>query len=186
MRWEKLFADLEAQAAGEERAALEAEVADRARRETARLRIVDRLRAAQSTGAVVTVEVRGSGSFDARVSAVGSDWLLLAVGAAELVVPVAALEGIRGLGGVSADPGSEGLVDARLGLGHALRAVARDRSEVVVTTVSGVSLSGTIDRVAQDYLELMEHPAGEPRSRAGLKLVPFTALAAVRMPPQPR
>ncbi len=181
MRWEELFGDLEAQAAAGERAELDAEVADRARRETARLRIVDRLRAAHGTGGELTVDVRGLDPLDGRVAAVGSDWMLLACQGVEVVVPVAALTGIRRHGATSADPASEGPVDARLGLGHALRAVARDRSEVVVTTLSGESHSGTIDRVGQDYLEVMEHPAGEPRSRIGLRLVPFAALAAVRL-----
>lgn len=184
MRWEELFADLEAQVTADERAALEAEVADRSRRESARLRVVDRLRAAHRAGAVLTLDVRGAGSLKGRVSALGSDWLLLAATTSVALIPVVALDGIRGLGIESADPASEGLVDARLGLGHALRAVARDRAEVVMSTVSGVERCGTIDRVGKDYLELMEHPTGEPRSRTGMRLVPFSALAAVRMQPE--
>jgi hypothetical protein len=57
--------------------------------------------------------------------------------------------------------------------------VARDRAEVRVTTLAGIRLTGTVDRVGQDYFELAEHPAGEPRARGALRLVPYAALVSV-------
>src|SRR5437899_7357130 len=54
MRWERLFADLAAGLDSSELADLEAEVADRTRRELARLRFVDRLRPSIGTQVSVT------------------------------------------------------------------------------------------------------------------------------------
>ena len=185
MRWEELFADLEAQAAADDRAELDAEVAERTRRESARLRVVDRLRGAETAGHVLTFTVVGGSAGAAvetgRVGGVGPDWVLVVRDGAEVLVVLAAVESVLGLGPESAEPGSEGPVVARLGLGHALRAVARDRAEVGLTTTAGTVLVGTIERVGADHVELTDHPAGEPRLRGSRRLVPFTALATLRV-----
>jgi hypothetical protein len=185
VRWEELFADLEAQAVADERAELDTEVAERTRREAARLRVVDRLRGAEVAGHEVVVSVRGdagAGSAErGRVGGVGSDWVLVVRDGVEVLVVLAAVESVLGLGPESAEPGSEGRVVARLGLGHALRAVARDRAEVRLATVTGTVLVGTIDRVGSDHLELADHPVGEPRLRGPRRLVPFAALATARV-----
>jgi hypothetical protein len=44
-------------------------------------------------------------------------------------------------------------VERRLGLGHALRALARDRARVVVSTLSG-DVTGIIGAVGADFIEL--------------------------------
>ena len=47
-------------------------------------------------------------------------------------------------------------------------------------------MSGTVDRVGADFVEMTEHGAGEPRRRAevsGVRTVPFAALALVRSGP---
>jgi hypothetical protein len=186
VRWEELFADLEAQVAADDRAELDAEVAERTRREAARLRVVDRLRGAEAAGHTVTVTVVGGAAAGAsvetgRVGGVGPDWVLVVRDGAEVLVVLAAVESVLGLGPESTEPGSEGPVVARLGLGHALRAVARDRAEVRLETTAGTVLVGTIDRVGADHLELTDHPVGEPRLRGNRRLVPFTALATLRV-----
>ncbi len=181
MRWDELFADLEAQAEAEERAELAAEVADRARREAARLRLVDRFRGAQAVGRTLGIGVRGSGLIRGQVRAVGSDWLLVDDGERETLVSVSAVDDVVGLGPESAEPGSEGAVSARLGLGHPLRALARDRAEVRVHTQGGAVLTGTIDRVGADHLELAEHPAGESRVGRTSRLVAFASLASLQV-----
>ena len=181
MRWEELFGDLEGQLAADERAELEAEVADRTRREAARLRVVDRLRGAAEAGHELTVGVLGGSVERGRVGSVGPDWVLLVTATAEVLVVAAAIESVVGLGPESAEPGSEGKVVGRLGLGHALRAVARDRAEVRLITVSGSSVVGVLERVGADHVELTEHPVGEPRLRGSRRLVPFAALATLRL-----
>jgi hypothetical protein len=181
MRWEDLFADLEGQLSAEEAVALSAEVADRTRREQARIRLADRLRAAE--GARLVVDVQGVGQLTGRVAGVGPDWLLLDDGVRELLVPVGALRWVSGLGRLAADPQAQGAVAARLTLGYALRALARDRAVVSLVLRDGGALTGTVDRVLADHLDLAEHPVDEPR-RAGavraVRSVPLEALAVVR------
>ncbi len=183
MRWESLFDDLEAQFDAEEAAELAAEISDRTRREFALVRLVDRLRAARAH--TISARVVGFGVVEGSVASVGADWLLLAeAGGREVLIPSSAIVSINGLGALSAAPQSEGEVARRLGLAHALRAIARDRSPVTIGCVDGATSSGTIDRVGADFLEVAEHPPAEARRAATVQMVrtvPFTAVAVVRL-----
>jgi hypothetical protein len=182
VRWERLFDDLEAQLDALDQQELAAEVVDRTRREVARIRLADRLRAA--LGHPVTCWVLGAGSVGGRVAAVGPDWVLLEGPTGhEALVPLAALTGVAGLGLRSTVPGTEGVVGARLDLAHVLRGIARDRSSVGVRLVDGSSLGGTVDRVGADFAEVAEHGSGEQRRPGevqGVRSVPFGALAVLR------
>lgn len=182
MRWDELFRDLEGQLEAAQGADLTAEVADRTRREVAQLRLVDRLRPA--IGHPVCVHVHGGDHTTGRLCDVGAQWLLVdEPGGRQALVPLAAVLGVTGLGALSAVPGAEGRVAVRLGLGHALRGIARDRLPVAVRLADGSQVSGTVDRVGEDFLELAEHPPGEPRRRGevtGLRTVALAALAVVR------
>jgi hypothetical protein len=69
------------------------------------------------------------------------------------------------------------------GLGAALRAVSRDRAVVDVVEVDGSGVTGTIDGVGQDYVEVAEHSAELPRRAqnvVGVRAIPFAAIALVR------
>ena len=182
MRWEELFRDLEGQLEAAETAEVAAEVADRTRREAALLRLVDRLRPA--TGHPVRLQVRGAGQLSGRLQQVGVAWVLVAEPAGrQALVPLTAVLAVAGLGALSSSPDREERVFAGLGLGSALRAIARDRLPVTVTLVDGGTITGTVDRVGADFLELAEHAAGEPRRRtevSGVRAVPFEGLALVR------
>ncbi|HET7400002.1 MAG TPA: hypothetical protein VFJ94_15915 [Intrasporangium sp.] len=178
MRWERLFADLEAQLAADEGRDLAFEVADRTRRERALLDLPARLLA--SVGATITV-VTGPSTVVGRLVDVGGDWLLLEPAPGRpVLVPLTALRAARGVGvGAAATT----VVGRRFGLASALRAVSRDRAVVEVLDLSGRGATGTIDVVGADHLELAEHAPDEPRRAAnvhGVVLVPFTALASVR------
>ncbi|HEY9376709.1 MAG TPA: hypothetical protein VIQ02_06400 [Jiangellaceae bacterium] len=181
MRWQRLFDDLEAQVEQADQAALDAEVADRTRREIARVRLADRLRA--SVGASIVMRVSGCDPLAGIIDAVGPDWLLMTERTStEVLVPLRAVLSVSDLGSRAAVPGSEGAVQARLGLGYALRRIARNRSPVVVTLTDGSTARGVVDRVGADALDLAEPGAmanRRPDGPAG-HTIPFNAVSIVR------
>lgn len=178
MRWEALFEDLEAQAAALSRAERAAEVEERTRAEVGALGIADRLRAALAMP--VRIHTEGGLRLAGTVRHVGSDWLLLDEGAGrEAVVATAALLRVSGLGPVSAPSADAGQVEQRLGLRHALRRIARDRSGVALYLRDAQTLWATIDRVGADFLEVALHASGEPRRRGAVREVTLLALSAV-------
>src|ERR687890_894651 len=75
MRWEQLFADLEAQLVEQQAAEEQVEDASRARAEYGRLLLADRVRG--SLGQPVSLRCRGAGELGGRLVDVGVDWLLL-------------------------------------------------------------------------------------------------------------
>lgn len=182
MRWEDLFRDLEAQLEAAAAPEWDAEVADRARHEAAALALVDRARAA--VGHPVAARVAGAGAVGGVLTQVGSEWLLLdEPGGREVLVPFSAVLALGGLPAWSGVPGEGGQVFARLGLGSALRAIARDRLPVQVWLTDASIVTGTVDRVGADFVEVTEHGADEPRRRGqlgGVRTIPFGALAVVR------
>jgi len=182
MRWDRLFDDLEAQFDAAASAEFAAEVADRARREHASVRVIDRLR--PNVGSEISVRVQGGGQLTGSLTRVGPDWILLAVGAdGDALVPLHAVLSVAGLAARTAAPGSGGVVAERLALGYALRAVMRDRAPVVAVLLDGSTTTGTIDRVGADFFEVAEHAAGEVRRRdavSGVRTVAFAGLALVR------
>ena len=168
MRWDALFGDLEAQWDAAEAAEFEAEVRERTRIEQARICAADRLRGA--LGRMVTVGGRGAEPWSGTLVRVGADWLLLATGEAEIVVPLAAVRWVGGLG-PAVVRSAQGA--GRLRLGHVLRELARGRMPVAVTDVDGGRIHGVVELVGADYLEIADR-SGEPR------VVPFGAIGAVR------
>ncbi len=182
MRWEALFADLSGAFDAGQAAELAAEVEDRTRREQARLHLVDRL--VPALGASIVVTVPHLGALRGVLSDVGVDWLLLTEAAGrQALLPLAAITTVTGLGPHAVEPDMQSVVTARLRLGYALRAIARDRATVSLTLADATTRHGTIDRVAADHLELAEHPADAVRRPAdvhAMSIVAFTALVAVR------
>jgi hypothetical protein len=181
MRLDALFEDLESQFDALRDGDLYGEVADRIRAEVGRITVLDRLRGA--VGTVVRVELAHAEPVQGTLSRVGKDCLLLeAERREEWLIPVTALAAVHGLG-PWAEP-AEGAVAAKLGLAHLLRGIARDRSPVTLYGAAGAHpVTGTIDRVGADFLEIAEHPLDAPRRRTEVynsRLVPTQALTAVR------
>ena len=179
MRWQELFADLEAQARSLERLEQEAEVAERTRGELAQLTLLRRLHA--QLGGELSLWVDGVGAVAGRLDRVGSNWLLLS-NLDEVLVPTAALMKLMDLPLQATSPDGIGKVTPRLPLGFVLRAVATDRSVVTVRLRDGATLVGTPHRVGADFLDLAVHDPAEPPRRdlvRGRVTVPFEALAVV-------
>jgi hypothetical protein len=60
-----------------------------------------------------------------------------------------------------------------------LRVLARDRTVTTIVLADGVVLTGTIDRVGTDYLDLAEHPLDEPRRASAIRGIRTLALSRV-------
>jgi hypothetical protein len=184
MRWHQLFEDLAAQQQALELRERDAEFAEHTRAERGQVELLQRFAAV--LGQPVRLRVRGMGTVEGALTDVGADWLLLdtPVGGPagrELLLPATGLLSVEGLSGrAETDPGVAG---RRLGLRHALRAVSRDRAPVRVHDVGGDHLTGTIDAVLADHLDLSRHADDEPRRGAlvrGRTSLPYSALAGVR------
>jgi len=180
MRWDDLFADLEAQAQALLRAERDAEVAELTRLETSRVELAGRLRPA--LGAAVRVRCLGGMVLAGRLSAIGAGWLLLDEDAGrEAFLATAAIVSISGLGRLAGAPDSA--LEARLGIGRALRGLARDRSVLRACLTDSTVIDGTVDRVGADFVEFAVHAAGEPRRREEVRevlVLPIAALAVLR------
>lgn len=180
-RWQDLFDDLSAQLEAGQAAELAAEVADRTRREAGAVALDDRLAAA--AGGLVQVRVPGHAAVRGRLVDTGPGWLLVALDARrEALVPRPSVLALTGLTHRAQAPGTAAAVSRRLDLRWALRALTRERAGVGVLLADGSTLTGTLDRVGADHVDLAEHPAGELRRAAAVRAVwtiPLTALSAV-------
>jgi hypothetical protein len=178
MRWQRLFADLQAEFDEAEAAAERAEDASRRRAETGAVRLVDRL--AGALGQPLALRCRGAGDVTGVLVEVGVDWLLLADdGHREVLVATSTVRTVVGLGRATAPAEDPGPVRARLDLRRALRGLARDRSVVQVVLDDGAVYVGTVDGVGADHVELAEHAADQPRRAAAVRGVRAIALPAV-------
>ena len=177
MRWDRLFDDLEAELDAAGAAEQSAEIAERTRLELAQVAFADRLAASSRP---VLLELLGGSAATGRVVAVGDGWCVVGDEQAVLV-PMAAVVSVSGLAR-AARPASADGVTRRLSLASALRRVARDRSAVLLRLVDGRSLTGTLDAVAADHLELSEHGLDDVRRPGAVlraRCVPFAAVAAL-------
>jgi hypothetical protein len=174
MRWELLFADLEAQADATERMAFDADVADRGRAERAALALTDRLRGHLESA--VTFRLLDGDRVRGRLADVGADWALLEDGG-PVVLPMTAVAGVEGLSRLAAT--APAVLARRASLGVVLRRLGRDRAPVRVGLLDGTTLTGTIDRVGADHLDLAQHAADEVRRPGVVRGVLVVRLAAV-------
>jgi len=177
MRWNEFFKDLEAQAAAEDSADLGAEVADRSRFEAGQIRLLDRVRSL--AGVQLTLGLSNGQTAAGSIVALGSDWLVVRQGGRDLLIPERGLSWARAEPRPDRDGSAPDPLDHRLSIGYALRLLARDRATVVVGLISGDTLTGTIDRVGADHLDLTEHAADLPRRQSAVGAIRLVALAAL-------
>lgn len=177
-----LFEDLEQQAAGLELERRDAEVDDRLRDAYAEVELVDRLHA--SLGAPVALAVTGSGTGSGeqvrgRLVRVGADWVLVDTGAAEVLVPLAAVLTVHGL----ADrvvPAAARPVWTRLRLTSCLRRVAEEGERQALRLSDGRLMVGELGRVGRDFVELWQDRDGTGPGEERATVVPLAALSWVR------
>jgi hypothetical protein len=192
MRWEQLFSDLDARFDELADAAMMAELADRQRVAAGVLQLTARLGGA--LGQAIRVRTTSGVAVGGLLRRVGPDWVLLQEGPGrEAVVRLAAVTAIEGLTSATAAPIAG--VALRLDLRHMLRGVARDRSPVAVVIPgssgigvegTGTEITGTIDRVGADFLELAVHAPWEPRRASSVRsmiAIPLAAVVLVRALP---
>ncbi|MFJ6536250.1 hypothetical protein ACIQH5_08440 [Paenarthrobacter sp. NPDC091711] len=182
MRWDSLFSDLEAQFSAGRALEAESEITERARVELASIELGDRLRGA--LGAEIKIGLNDGSLVRGRLSHVGGEWLVLTERGRQWLLPYASVVSYQGLGRVALKP--ESLIRQSLGIASALRALAKDRSQVVVhlkvAAGDGYKLQGVIDRVGRDYLDLAVVQHGEVRRAsnvAAVMTIPFSSLAAL-------
>ncbi len=200
MRWDRLFTDLEARFDELVDAEAAAESADRERVAVGAVRATQRL--AGSIDRPIRVRLAGGASVSGVLRSVGPDWLLVTEGQGrDCVVALVAVTAVEGLTAATG-PEISGFA-LRLDLRRALRGLARDRSPVAVAMtgwaagtagpgtgaygpIGAGELTGTIDRVGADFIEMAVHAAWEPR-RAGavrsVALVPLGGIVLVRALP---
>ena len=156
LRWERLWGDLASQAEQLERDELSGEVADRAQREHATVRLGERVRA--SLGCSLACQVSGGRTVRGVALAAGPDWLALRADgpgtAPTHLVRLAAVVGVSGLAGAAVPAEATGLVERRLDVRHVLRRLAEAGVELGLARTSGPDLRGALVRVGQDYVDL--------------------------------
>lgn len=177
VRWDALFADMELQVDALDGAARAAEVAELTRAERSSVHLVDRLRA--GVGTSVEVVVRTGAAVRGEIVDVAASWVLLHEAPREHLVPAAAIVTVRGTPGVAA--AGLGSPLRRLGLGHALRAIARDRCVVRIGTLGGGGgdVVGRVDAVGADHVDVGLVDASDHRPTGRQETVALGAVGVV-------
>lgn len=195
MRWEHLFDDLESQLQQELAAEDEDLRIEEERLRRARLGLRERLLAhhQHGGGAPLRLVLSDGSELALRTDGFGRDWLSGVVAApigGRCIVPLAAIaqvvleapgRGARAMDGPVPEEDPSALT-ARLGLPFVLRDLARRRRPVRLL-VPGGELTGTLDRVGRDHLDLAVHALDEPRrdrSVRGRRLIALAQLLRVR------
>ena len=176
MRWDNLFDDLEGQLE-QELGAEEIDLrAEEERLRLGRLSLRDRLRALSrgECSEPVRVSLSNGVTLELSLRTFGRDWVSGDVvdassRRAQFILPLDAIAGVRlSRAQVSTSledattPESERGLSRRLGLAFVLRDLCRRRQAVELVLHDGV-VSGTIDRVGRDHLDLAVHEVGSAR-----------------------
>ncbi|MCC3276833.1 MULTISPECIES: hypothetical protein [unclassified Arthrobacter] len=180
MRWDALFRDMEAQMAASAALEAEDEIAERVRIEVQGVSLQDRLRS--QSGKHLVFDLGLAGRAEGTLRQTGTGWAVLEQQrGGQVLVVLSHVAWIRGMDRYAALQAGA----VHLGLGSALRGIARDRSTVTVRcagTAAETALHGTIDRVGGDFLELAAVPGGGARRSSnvtGMYVLPTASVAAV-------
>ena len=172
MRWDQLFADLEAEAAELAAQDRDAEIAERTRAALSEVRWLERVRGA--TGSPATLVLGADTRVAGTVRYAGPDWVLVDGGSDDVLVPADAVIGIEGVGS-AAPPGADRVP---LTWTAAWRSLSRDRASVLVRRTDGRQVRGTVGKVGADFVELERDDDSRP---GRVVLVPFAAVQSVHV-----
>lgn len=194
MRWERLFQDLEDQLDRETDAELEDIARDEERLRIARLPLIDRVRDyLGEPGRVPSVFLSVSQALlKCTVIRCGRDWMLVQVQeplalAGTVLIPITALRSVR-IDARDVSPisrprrtdttGKNHQLSSEIAFTFVLRDLCRRRRHVTVTGDDG-EISGTIERVGKDHVDMAIHPVGLARSANAVNYVAIVPLARI-------
>lgn len=178
MRWDGLFGDLDAQWHAASQEDLEREINERARVEAALVTLADALRGA--LGQRISALMRNGVVHHGTVARVETQWILLREGNRSLILPLAKVVRVQGLGSARTQQPAR----IRYTLASALRILARNRASVVLELDSPhtTTARGVVEQVGADFVVLTQLADGVGRGRAnqqGSVVVPLDAVAAI-------
>ncbi|GAA3696597.1 hypothetical protein GCM10022377_06830 [Zhihengliuella alba] len=180
MRWDSLFADLEAQLEAEAVHDRAAEVQEMVRIEKSQVALAARLVA--WVGQSVDATTLGGQRFSGVLSHVGTGWITLGAAPLEYLLLTSAVRSLVA-DGERVAPESD-LRQTKISLRMALRAVARDRAPVTIYAVDGsAAATGTVDYVGVDFIQIAAHSVGEYVSNSRIvarHVLPLSGVAALQ------
>lgn len=185
VRWEELFADMEAQLAQAEQRSVELEAAETARAELSRLTLAERL-SAHRNQTVRLLPAHGD-VLEGELTDIGAGWAVIRERYFQHLVPLHSVVWWEGLYR-RFEMTNERAVLRKLGMGHVLRALAASRTHVRVLLLDPSSrgdVEGTLDAVGHDFFDLALHPNDQFRRRHAVKAVrtvPFSSVALISSP----
>ena len=178
MRWEQLFADLEAQLHAATQHDLEMRVNELARIEAAQLTLSDALRG--SLDGMLAIVMSNGTAFHGILRKVEPQWVLLEEGRRSVILALAKVQRIQGLGIRRAKPAS----NVPFTLAAALRILARNRAVVALELddARNAATRGVLDQVGADFVQVMQLADGVGRDSGnvqGSTVLPIAALVAI-------
>lgn len=182
-RFDELVADLNGEFVAQQRRELWDEVADRTRGERTELSLAARLHAC--VGCAIRLVLPNTEQLAGRLTDVGAGWIAVTTRetgrATEAIVPWSAIRGIRGV--QRAVRGERSAIADRRRLTVKLRELSRARRIVSLVLQDAAPVAGTMDAVGHDFVDMVEHSAGErPSTARGSALtVPLAAIVVVRI-----
>lgn len=183
MRWNDLFADLEAQLEFGRWQSVEQDAAELTRGMWAELTMMDRLRGALGQHIRVVLQDGRTQSLD--LHAVGPTWLGGSDESGAVLISRDAMLGIEGQLQRATVPSRP--LRAGPSMAAIYRALGRRREALqIVGLHGGVIAEGTIDRVGEDHMDVVLHARDEFRRASavqGFRVIPFDAVLFVRSSP---
>ncbi|WP_022871869.1 hypothetical protein [Nesterenkonia alba] len=171
MRWDALFADMEAQLAAERQGEFRAEVAEASAVERSRLQLADRLRV--HIGELVTVHLLSEGPVQLRLQALGADWMAGYAAGRGVLIPLAAVLGVDDV--APKGQAESSVTRQRLGIAAVIRRLAQQRAEVTVHAAGRQVAGGIVLGAGADHFDL-----GVRGERARRRSVLFSSVELIR------